>query len=192
MGWSYDETNDVWLREDGTTATGLMTSFAPLSVADMSNDEKVNDAIDTIVIGEAMGYYLNPDDGYWYRDRAYTDRLTGIIASLADTKIGGLGTKIENLTLGDAFDASAFNSGFLSLLDPDTRITEMDTAATDAYQAANIEKLIDAGLLSFTPAQETSLDYIFGSNAWKAFTIQEFLNQLILRAASAAFSGRGV
>lgn len=80
-------------------ANSIMTSLAELSVSQMSNSDKISDAVKKIVIGDAMGYVKDGDT--WYTDSTKTEKATNIIAILADCTVGGMNDRVKTVTFAE-------------------------------------------------------------------------------------------
>ncbi len=163
--------------------SGVMASFSGMTMQDVKNSEKMSETIKTIKVGDAMGYSYNENNGKWYTDSTYTTEVTDkIVLAVVDGQVGDMGTTIQNLEISDVFDMQS-PSGFLKLLDPTTKLTELpDTASAlfDKDSGVTIGELIGAGLLDMS-ASESTLDGIFGDDVWKGYTIQEFVDELIAK-----------
>ena len=88
--------DEVWC--DGVTGepvTGIMGVFAGCTVYN------VGDKINTVEIGELLGYYER--DGVWYEkdENGNEKRLTGVMAVFAGCQIDKVGDKINEALLGD-------------------------------------------------------------------------------------------
>ena len=96
------ETDPVWKDSDGKAVTGVMAAFAGKSIKAISDDPDA--AINTVVLGEALGYTKN--GGKWTKGTGESAKeLTGALASLADKTIGELANDpnfINNMKLGEA------------------------------------------------------------------------------------------
>ena len=95
-----------------------------LKDAQISN---LNNALNNLTIGSALGYKLNTADGKWYKDGA---AATGIMGAFVDVTIGNLNEttlkeKFQTLKLKDVITIDA-NNKILSALQ-DTNLNEMST-----------------------------------------------------------------
>ena len=97
----YSETDPITGEEvwyDGVTGepvSGIMAVFAGCTVYDI--DDKIN----TVEIGELLGYYER--DGVWYEtdEDGNEKRLTGVISVFAGCQIDEIGSKINEAKVGD-------------------------------------------------------------------------------------------
>ena len=80
-------------------ANSIMVSLADLSVSQMSDSDKISDAVKDIVIGDAMGYVKDGDT--WYTDDTKTEKATNIIAILADCTVGGMNDRVKTVTFAE-------------------------------------------------------------------------------------------
>ena len=97
IGWTQKD--DGWYDSEGKAATGLMIHFADLTVADMKENDKVQQAVKGIKVGEAMGYVQK--DGKWYATDDAEKPVSGVLATVIDCKVGELNQKLEGLTVGE-------------------------------------------------------------------------------------------
>ncbi len=81
---------------DNVLAAGLMASLAGLSVGDMNDSSAITDAIKDTAVGDAMGYVKK--DGVWYTDDTYSTEASGIMSSLADSKVGEMNEEVDKIT----------------------------------------------------------------------------------------------
>lgn len=151
MGWTpvwNDPDNhaadvEKWLRADGKAATGVVLPFASLTLKDMSDANIVEQTIERVFVYDVMGYTKGENDKFYEKnvldatkysynsaERAYYDIATsqrvapvdGIMAALASERISGINTRITMLRISDVFSEQERSTGFLSLIDPDTRL----------------------------------------------------------------------
>ncbi len=80
-------------------ANSIMVSLADLHVSEMSDSDKISDAVKEIVIGDAMGYVKDGDT--WYTDDTKTEKATNIIAILADCTVGGMNDRVKIVTFAE-------------------------------------------------------------------------------------------
>lgn len=89
---------DYWVDSNNHQVTGIMASFAGLTVDDMSDNNKVQAAIQDIKVADVMG--LTKDgDGIW-RD-SEGNQASGIMSAIADTKVGDLSNKMNTIMIGE-------------------------------------------------------------------------------------------
>lgn len=85
--------------EDNKVANSIMVSLAELSVSEMSDSDKISDAVKEIVIGDAMGYVKDGDT--WYTDETKTETPSNVIAILADCTVGNMNDRVETITFAE-------------------------------------------------------------------------------------------
>ena len=107
IGW--EKHGDAWYEVyvgEGSSANklggGVMSSFADLSVKEMSDSEQITASVQTVKVGDAMGWYYKKDDGKWYLDPDYNTLATGTMATLANSPVGEIDKEVKNLTISDA------------------------------------------------------------------------------------------
>ena len=96
-----DPNYGTWYKDEARTipADGIMAKFAELTVDDMKDSAKVTEKTKTILIGEAMGYYL--EAGVWYSDAEHTHPVTGMMKALAPKTVGEMETVSSTIPVGE-------------------------------------------------------------------------------------------
>ncbi|MBQ3063809.1 MAG: hypothetical protein IJC99_03290 [Clostridia bacterium] len=74
---------------------GISLAFADLSVSELGEAEKLSAAMQTVTLGDAMGYTKGADG--WYHAGV---KVTGVLGALADSKISALEGEIKSLSIG--------------------------------------------------------------------------------------------
>ncbi len=103
------EVIDHWEDANGVEVTGVMAAFAGLTVNEMSGGTAVQDAIQKITVADVLGLKYDDTAKVWFEDKngngTYDEgvdtKSTGIMAALADTKVGGISSKMETLYIGE-------------------------------------------------------------------------------------------
>ena len=90
---------------DNVLAKGLMASLAGLSVKDMNDASAITDAVKDTAVGDAMGYVKK--DGVWYTDDTYSTKASGIMATLADSKVGEMNEDVDKITFAEVVELVA-------------------------------------------------------------------------------------
>ena len=93
----YTQDGEDWFDKDGKKVTGVIGAFAGSTIHSVGSD------IDNIMIGEILGYEKNEADE-WCKRNSETDELekvTGVMAVFADSKINEIGNEIEDAKLGE-------------------------------------------------------------------------------------------
>ena len=222
----YYKEDGVWYTDETKTerVTGILASIADMSVGDLSNEDAVITIVNEQSVGEMLGYYESNDK--WYKDEACTIELVGITKTIAKMKVGDLSTAeesikdmkfgdvmgyhedpvlgwvdanneshgkvmsllcgkkihelestVDGLTIGDVFSETE-REGVLSLIEADTKITDISGAIKTALQEATLGDYIGLGILQeFDSTQESKLD--FYAPGWESMTIEAFMTNLI-------------
>ena len=102
MGWVLVDESDPknpasWEDENGDPVKGVMSSFAGLTVKQMSSEGEVQNAVKTLTLADALGYELR-SDGKYYENGTLVE---GIMAQLADKKVGSLTAEIDQIYIGE-------------------------------------------------------------------------------------------
>ena len=78
-------------------ATGITASMADLTITELSDGYTLQNTIDGITIADVMGY-TKGEDGKWYKNG---EAISGPMAALADSKVGSLGSDINEIHIGE-------------------------------------------------------------------------------------------
>ena len=107
---TYTEGECEEYRVTATPATGMMTNLSDLTVGDMSDNDKVTEKIQSVKVGEAMGWtrierIVNGETVVvWYTTydpvTGIGEEATGTMATLADYAIGDLDSEIDSMPVG--------------------------------------------------------------------------------------------
>ncbi len=93
----------TWMK--GTVkATGIIASLADLTVAQISDEDALSDAIQKVTVADAMGYHLH--DGVWYseyygKNDARNEPLTDFMAVIAGKKISEIESTLDETEIGE-------------------------------------------------------------------------------------------
>ena len=101
---------------DGTTllhpkSHAVMIAIKDLTLDELGDKDVLQSRIDTVKLGEVI---------------AVTDDSEPILKALKDTELGNINERIKDLTIRDVF--KDYDIGILSLLAPDTKINEIESA----------------------------------------------------------------
>ncbi len=77
--------------------SGMTATIADLTIKELSEGNTLQTTIDDTTIADVMGYTLG-EDGKWYKGE---EVVTGPMAALADSKVGSLGSDIDNIHIGE-------------------------------------------------------------------------------------------
>ncbi len=108
---------------DNVLADGLLASFAGLSVKDMDEEGTLADAVKDTLVGDAMG--LVKKDGVWYTDDTYVEEASGIMATLADKKVGDMNDEVDKIHFSEVAGLVAVDNDGNVIEDPDTYAGEI-------------------------------------------------------------------
>lgn len=95
MGYTYDISRGKWYKGEEPLA-GVMAAFADLAISDLSDSNKFTERLSMVTLADALGYKREGDA--WVD--AGGNPVTGIMAVLADTPIGDVGSKVSNVQIG--------------------------------------------------------------------------------------------
>lgn len=151
----YEE--DVY-DEDGTTllhpkSHAVMIAIKDLTLDELGDKDVLQSRIDTVKLGEVI---------------AVTDDSEPILKALKDTELGNINERIKDLTIRDVF--KDYDIGILSLLAPDTKINEIESALRTSVTDTTIYALMQTGLFEYTinGGDNTKTGYVKKSNIHNA------------------------
>lgn len=151
----YEE--DVY-DEDGTTllhpkSHAVMIAIKDLTLDELGDKDVLQSRIDTVKLGEVI---------------AVTDDSEPILKALKDTELGNINERIKDLTIRDVF--KDYDIGILSLLAPDTKINEIESALRTSVTDATIYALMQTGLFEYTinGGDNTKAGYVKKTNIHNA------------------------
>lgn len=98
LGYTYDENSDKWLDGNGVVVSGAVSVFAGLTFGDLSDSSSISNKINEMQLADVLGY-TKTDDG-WVDSNG--NEITGIMAVFADSKIGSIGSDLDNIQIGAA------------------------------------------------------------------------------------------
>ena len=151
----YEE--DVY-DEDGTTllhpkSHAVMIAIKDLTLDELGDKDVLQSRIDTVKLGEVI---------------AVTDDSEPILKALKDTELGNINERIKDLTIRDVF--KDYDIGILSLLAPDTKINEIESALRTSVTDTTIYALMQTGMFDYSinGGDNTKTGYVKKSNIHNA------------------------
>ena len=150
----YEE--DVY-DEDGTIlhakSHAVMIAIKELTLDELGDKGVLQSRINTVKLGEVI---------------ADTDDPEPILKALKDTELGNINERIKDLTIRDVF--KDHDVGLLSLISPDTKINEIESALRTSVTDTTIYALMQTGLFEYNknPGDKTREGYVKKSNIHNA------------------------
>ncbi|MBO4284307.1 MAG: hypothetical protein J5958_06770 [Clostridia bacterium] len=86
LGYTFYESEWYTDVEHTHPVDGIMKPFVGMTIDEMKVSENVTNAVKTLKIGDAMGYFFH--EGVWYKDSGHTDPVTGMMKALAPKTVG--------------------------------------------------------------------------------------------------------
>ena len=143
---------------DGTTllhpkSHAVMIAIKDLTLDELGDKDVLQSRIDTVKLGEVI---------------AVTDDSEPILKALKDTELGNINERIKDLTIRDVF--KDYDIGILSLLAPDTKINEIESALRTSVTDTTIYALMQTGLFEYTinGGDNTKAGYVKKTNIHNA------------------------
>lgn len=94
----YTKREDGWYDGEKLVEGGIISAFTDLTLNDLSNDESVQEAVQTIKVSEVLGFEKNPETGKW-EDQGQP--LSGVMREIAECTVGELNDKINEMKVGE-------------------------------------------------------------------------------------------
>lgn len=157
MGFYIDTDGKVYTSKDKSEqVTGFMAVIAGEEIG------SIEDSINTSKMGDMLGYTYNEGDDWWYD--ADGNPVPVMMNSIAAKTFDNVDTLASDLALSDVIPAENLETGFLQLLDPDTKIDSIGEEVNDTFSDATMTELMDAGIISISCAED--LDFTIG-HGWR-------------------------
>ncbi len=152
--FGYEKKEDgVWYYSDGTPVKGIMGVLSGRTL------DNLEGAFDEEPMGNLLGFYLNEEDGMWYSDDTEDATLCEPIMQLiSKTKFNEIDTIHEQIELSDLIPESERDSGYISLLDADTRLNDISGEVNRIFSEATLGQLVDCGALELTDEELLALE----------------------------------
>ena len=142
------------------------------------------------------GNVIYTDDGqgnlvatkWWYTEKTDSsgnviiDESTGkpvmiavhpLINKVSCEKFSNVGSITDRLTIGDVIPAEDRESGYLSLISPDTKLDELPAELNNIFENTTIAQLVEAGVIKLAPGKTLN-------SRIAAMSINELLNSSLL------------
>ena len=163
LGYTYDEDLEKWIDENGQVISGAVAVFAELKFSELGDSTVVSDKINGMKLSDVLGY-TETEDG-WVDSNG--NKITGIMAVLADSSIGGISSDLSGMKIASVMgyersdeDGKWYNdngeelTGVMAAFG-DLSITELSESDTFT-ESLNSVKLADA--LGYTKTESGWID----------------------------------
>ena len=105
----YEKHGEEWFELVGSEyrrVSGVVGAFAGLSIDELSDADAISETMNSILLGDAMGYYYDSTSGAWLESAPSASnpnpaKVSGVMAALAGTEIGNLSSRLENAKIGE-------------------------------------------------------------------------------------------
>ena len=141
---------------DGDEVDGFMKTIALQKISDL-DEGGLENTINNMLIAELLGLTIKNEGGV---EVVYdgTNKVEGVLATVAKFKVNELKEGVKSLKLTDVFATEDMNSGVLSLIDhPETvSIDNIPNAIQNAIQTKTVRNLFDAGVIQESELSATT------------------------------------
>lgn len=175
VGYTYNEELDSWTRpiEGDEERHEELTGFLGI-VADRTLDN-LDGVLDDSLMGEILGYtkkvdvdnnYIvitKPDGVVHYQwqmkgENGKPQDVDSLMNFVANTKFDELDGLYNQITIGDIIPEEERESGYISLVSPDTKLSEVSIAVNDVFESATLGELVACGAIQLTDEEKERLD----------------------------------
>ncbi len=169
----YEEKADGWYN-GSTKVTGVIGALADSTISSIDTDIKDK------YMGDLLGYTKVGD--VWYEEyvgvgSSSNKPTNSLMAAVSNTKFGNLGSLYTNLTISDVVGEENLNSGFLSLIDNDTKLCDLGSSVNDMFASVTLGELLSAGLITLDPTTQSFLDIC--AQDWRNKVLDEAFDYII-------------
>ncbi len=110
FGYTYKE-GDGWYNGNTKLKDGLSLVFADMLISDLNDTHQIASAMQSATLGDSLGY-MKHTDGKWYHTKTVGEEVVidtaspviGLIAALADSKIGDIESSVQSVKIGTMLD----------------------------------------------------------------------------------------
>ncbi len=227
-GYTFNEQSEKWEDGEGNAASGILGALADLKIEDVTNEDTLSERIQTVTVADVLGY--DDSSGVWKDkggnavkgvmaviagslvgniqdtlDDAYMGHILGyeegaggtwtkngvavdgLMNAVANTKFEELGALYSRLTIADIIPENQRNTGFLSLIAPQTTLENIGTEINDVFNDSTIGELVDKKIIEIDDETCDNLDTLIGTE-WRTKplpkSIQFIVDELIKKIYS--------
>ena len=146
--------NKIWCDGNGEKVTGIMSVFADCTV------DEVGTKINTVSIGDLIGYEKGEDDA-WYSTNEATgkpEKVSGFMSKIASSSMNNIGNVFETIEIGDIVDEEEREKGIFAIIPANTKIGEIDSQVNSYITDSPLQFFMNQGMITFETEQQNSLD----------------------------------
>jgi hypothetical protein len=143
----FEGEGDPWYTDEACTveATGILGAMAGLTVDKMTNPEELSKKIQNVHVGDAIGYYEY--NGVWYKDEAHTQKVTGLMGTIANSTISSIEDTINDQYMGDLLGYVVVDGIWYESYDPGNLSAPATKKADTLMAAVAATKFSELGTL---------------------------------------------
>ena len=201
-GYTYDESQGIWLDKDSNPATGILAAMADLTVDQVSDESQLSSKIQAVNVADIMGYQKDSDGNWCTKDSAGAlTPVTGIMKVIADSPIKDASSTVDTAMMADilGYTYTEDADGNKTYYDSDgnevhvlmqkiagTQFKDIDTITDDLTVSDLIpEDKRSQGYISLVPA-DTTLDALPEKvdEVFKTKSIRQFIEADVVQFAS--------
>lgn len=166
----YDYIGENWYYENGEPVKGIMAVVADRTIDDLSS------TLEETPMGDLLGYERNEETGKWHDPEDSNNEVHPFMQLVADSKFSEIDQIYDRVTIADLVPESERQTGYISLVDPDTHLSEVSTEVNRVFAEATLEQLVDCGALELTASEKEALEY---NPTLKQLTMSEMLSYIL-------------
>ena len=195
MGYERSDEDGKWYNDNGEELTGVMAAFGDLSITELSESDTFTESLNSVKLADALGY-TKTEDG-WVDSNG--NKITGIMAVLADTQIGSVSADMNDIQIGSVMgheyneaDGKWYQNGVeltgVMAVFADLTINEMSDTnkvsdkMSEMFDSMTMGEYHEKGILSLDSTTVTTLDTV--ADGWRDQSINSFIPFLISKLAN--------
>ena len=166
----YHYIDKKWYYENGDPVRGIMAVVADKTINELSS------TLEETPMGDLLGYERNEETGKWHDPEDSNNQVHPFMQLVADSKFSEIDQIYDKVTIADLVPEEERQTGYISLVDPDTHLSEVSTEVNRVFAEATLIQLVDCGALQLTDAERVALEY---NPSLKELTMSEMLSYIL-------------
>lgn len=166
----YQYIDKKWYYENGDPVRGIMAVVADKTINELSS------TLEETPMGDLLGYVRNEETGKWHDPEDSNNQVHPFMQLVADSKFSEIDQIYDKVTIADLVPEEERQTGYISLVDPDTHLSEVSTEVNRVFSEATLIELVDCGALQLTDAERDALEY---NPSLKELTMSEMLSYIL-------------
>ena len=166
---NFERIDGKWYDGD-KLQTGIMAVISDRTV------DNLGDVLDDTPMGDLLSYTFDEETGKWLDPGDSNNEVPPFMQLVANSKFSELDQLYDRITIADLVPESERQSGYISLVSPDTHLSEVSTEVNRVFAEATLQQLIDCGAIDITEEEQVSLD---NKPELKEMTMKQMLSYIL-------------